>query len=65
MRTTLNIEEKLIEKASELTGVREKTVLVRLGLETLISLESSRRFARLGGSEKKLKSIPRIRTGNQ
>jgi hypothetical protein len=65
MRTTLNIEEKLIEKASELTGVREKTALVRLGLEALISLESSKRLARLGGSEKKLKSIPRRRTGNQ
>ncbi len=65
MRTTLNIEEELIEKASELTGIREKTSLVRLGLEALISLESSKRLARLGGTEKKLKSIPRRRTGNQ
>ena len=65
MRTTLNIEAELIEKASELTGVKEKTSLVRLGLESLISLESSKRLARLGGTEKKLKLIPRRRIGNQ
>jgi hypothetical protein len=65
MRTTLNIEAELIEKASELTGVKEKTALVRLGLESLISLESSKRLARLGGTEKKLKLIPRRRIGNQ
>ena len=61
MRTTLNIEEKLIEKASELTGIREKTSLVKLGLEALISRESARRLAKLGGTEKNIKSIPRRR----
>jgi hypothetical protein len=60
MRTTLNIEDALIEKASKLTGIMEKTALVRKGLETLISLESSRRLAELGGSEKKI-SAPRRR----
>ena len=59
MRTTLNIEDKLINKASELTGIREKTSLVRLGLEALISRESAKRLAKLGGTEKNLKSIPR------
>ena len=54
MRTTLNIEDALIEKASKLTGIMEKTALVRKGLETLISLESSRRLAELGGTEKKI-----------
>ncbi len=54
MRTTLNIEDDLIEKASKLTGIMEKTALVRKGLETLISLESSRRLAELGGTEKKI-----------
>jgi Arc/MetJ family transcription regulator len=62
MRTTLNIDDKLLEKASRLTGVTEKTALVRRGLEALIALESSRRLARLGGSEKNLKSIPRRKT---
>ena len=55
MRTTLNIDDKMIEKASRLTGVTEKTTLVRLGLEALIARESSRRLARLGGTEKGLK----------
>jgi Arc/MetJ family transcription regulator len=59
MRTTLNIEDELIERASRLTGIKEKTSLVRLGLEALIARESSKRLAKLGGSEKDLKSIPR------
>lgn len=64
MRTTLNIEDNLIEKASKLTGVKEKTTLVKLGLEVLIARESSKRLATLGGTEKKLTIIPRRRTGN-
>jgi len=65
MRTTLNIEDKLIEKASELTGIKEKTTLVRLGLEALIARESARRLAELGGTEKRLKAIPRRRITEQ
>jgi hypothetical protein len=61
MRTTLNIEEKLIRKAAELTGISEKTYLVRLGLEALISRESGKRLAMLGGTERKLRGIPRRR----
>ncbi|MDD5644626.1 MAG: type II toxin-antitoxin system VapB family antitoxin [bacterium] len=61
MRTTLNIKDDLIKKASRLTGIREKTNLVKLGLEALIALESSKRLAKLGGTEKKLRSIPRRR----
>ena len=49
MRTTLNIDDDILKKASELTGVKEKTSLVRLGLEALIAQESSRRLAELGG----------------
>jgi len=63
MRTTLNIEDALIEKASKLTGIMEKTALVRKGLETLISLESSRRLAELGGTEKKIDMPGRRRSG--
>jgi Arc/MetJ family transcription regulator len=62
MRTTLNIEDKLIDKASQLTGIKEKTTLVKLGLEALIAKESSKRLAQLGGTEKELKMIPRRRT---
>jgi len=59
MRTTLNIEDALIKRASQLTGIKEKTYLVKRGLEALISLESGHRLAKLGGSEKNLRSIPR------
>jgi len=62
MRTTLIIEDLLIDKASRLTGIRRKTELIKLGLEALISRESSKRLAALGGSEKRLKAIPRRRT---
>jgi hypothetical protein len=61
MRTTLNIEDTLVERASELTGIKEKTTLVKLGLEALIAQESAKRLARLGGTEKQLKAIPRRR----
>jgi len=61
MRTTLNIEDNLIDKAKKLTGIKEKTTIVKLGLEALIARENSKRLARLGGTEKKLKPIPRRR----
>ena len=61
MRTTLNIEDNLIEQAARLTGITEKTSLVRLGLEALIAAESAKRLAKLGGTEKQLKPIPRRR----
>jgi Arc/MetJ family transcription regulator len=61
MRTTLNIDDKMLKKAAELTGVEEKTSLVRLGLQALIAHESSRRLARLAGSEKGLRPVPRRR----
>ena len=57
MRTTLNIDDALLREASRLTGVSEKTSLVRMGLEALIARESARRLAQLGGSEKKLSRI--------
>ncbi len=61
VRTTLNIEDQLIQKASRLTGVTEKTSLVKMGLQALISLESAKRLAKLGGTEKNLEMIPRRR----
>ena len=63
MRTTLNIEDELIATATELTGVSEKTALVRMGLEALIARESARRLALLGGTEKKLVTPRRRRVG--
>jgi Arc/MetJ family transcription regulator len=61
MRTTLNIEDELLERAVKLTGIKEKTSLVRLGLEALIARESGKRLANLAGTEKALKMIPRRR----
>jgi Arc/MetJ family transcription regulator len=61
MRTTLNIDDDVLEKASRLTGIKEKTALVRLGLEALIARESGKRLAKLGGTEKDLRPIPRRR----
>ncbi len=65
MRTTLNIDDDIVKKATKLTGVKEKTSLVRLGLEALIARESARRLAELGGSEKSFKSVPRRKTSHQ
>jgi Arc/MetJ family transcription regulator len=61
MRTTLNIQDELLARAAELTGIKEKTALVRLGLEALISRESARRLAALEGTERHLEMIPRRR----
>ena len=61
-RTTLNIDRAALAKAAALTGVTEKTALVRMGLEALIARASAERLAALGGSERRLRSIPRRRT---
>jgi hypothetical protein len=49
MRTTLSLEAKLLDRAAGLTGIKEKTLLVKLGLEALIAQESAKRLAALGG----------------
>jgi Arc/MetJ family transcription regulator len=59
MRTTLNIDNDLYAKAVELTGIHEKTALLRESLKALIERESARRLAMLGGSEPELEAIPR------
>lgn len=61
MRTTLNIDEKLIEKAQMLTGIEEKTSLIHEGLRALIARASAERLAALGGSERKMRPIGRRR----
>lgn len=62
MRTTLNLDDDLLDEAQRLTGVTEKTALVRMALEALIERESARRLARLGGSEPELEDVPRRRS---
>jgi hypothetical protein len=58
MRTTLNIEDNLIEKANKINIIKEKTTLVNLVLEALIARESASRLPRLGGTQKQLQEIP-------
>jgi Arc/MetJ family transcription regulator len=59
MRTTLNIDDQLLDEAQRITGMTEKAALVREGLRALIERESARRLARLGGTEPQLESVPR------
>lgn len=63
MRTTLNIDDRLLGEAQRITGVTEKTALVREGLKALIERESARRLAKLGGSEPQLGYVPRRQSG--
>jgi Arc/MetJ family transcription regulator len=61
MRTTLNIDDELLRQAARLSGITEKTALVRAGLQALIARESARHLTQLGGSEPTVKPIPRRR----
>jgi Arc/MetJ family transcription regulator len=61
MRTTLNIDDALLKEAGRLSGITEKTAVVRAGLEALIARESARRLAALGGSEPGVRGIRRRR----
>ena len=61
MRTTLNLDDALIDRARLLTGIEERTALLHEGLRALIARESARRLARLGGSEPKVIDVPRRR----
>jgi len=61
MRTTLNVDDALVARARELTGITEKTALVHAGLEALIAREAARRLIALGGTMKNLRVPPRRR----
>ncbi|MCB9094600.1 MAG: type II toxin-antitoxin system VapB family antitoxin [Halobacteriovoraceae bacterium] len=59
MRTTLILKDELIQKAKELTGIKEKTAVVHAALEALIEKHSRERLRKLAGTQKKLQPIPR------
>lgn len=63
MRTTVTLDDELLAKASELTGITERSVLLHDGLRALIRLESARRLAALGGSDPEASAVPRRREG--
>ena len=65
MRTTLNLDDALLEDARRLSGLEVRTALIHEGLRALIARESARRLARLGGSEPKLRPIPRRRSSGK
>ncbi|MEM6646914.1 MAG: type II toxin-antitoxin system VapB family antitoxin [Bacteroidota bacterium] len=62
MRTTVNLDLELVEKARQLTGVRERTALIHAGLNALIERESARRLAQLGGSDPNAQAPERRRS---
>ena len=64
MRMTLNIDDELMAGAQRISGLTEKTAVVREGLMAMIERDSARRLARLGASESQLKSAPRRRSSN-
>jgi len=61
MRTTVALDDDLVRKAQEFTGVTGKAALIREGLKALIERESARRLASLGGSMPELNDVPRRR----
>lgn len=65
MRTTLALDDELVAKAQQFTGLKEKSALVREALTALIERESARRLARLGGSEPQLVQTPRRQSAAQ
>ena len=62
MRTTINLDQALLDEAQRITGLTERTALIREGLKALIERESARRLARLSGSEPQVKPVPRRRS---
>ena len=65
VRTTLNLDEALVEEAREATGIEERTALIHEGLRALISRESARRLARLGGTDPHVRDVPRRRSARK
>ena len=64
MRTTVTLDDELVARAAELTGVSERSALMRAGLVALIRLESGRRLSALGGTDPKATAAPRRRAAS-
>ena len=63
MRTTVTLDDDLLARAEELTGVRERSALIRDAVELLVRIESGRQLAALGGSDSAAEAAPRITCG--
>ena len=62
MRTTLKLDDELLGQAPQLSGISERSLLIREALKALVQRESASRLAALGGSEPKLQALPRRRS---
>ena len=64
MRTTVTVDDALVERAIELSGISERSALMRAGLEALVRVEAARRLAALGGTDSSAAAAPRRRTAS-
>jgi Arc/MetJ family transcription regulator len=62
MRTTVTIDDELLNEAERLTGLKDRSALVREAFKALIERERARRIAVLGGTEPDISSVPRRRS---
>jgi Arc/MetJ family transcription regulator len=65
MRTTVTLDDELLAKAQQYTGIQEKSALLQQALTTLVQIEAGRRLARLGGSDPEAKAPPRRRPASR
>jgi Arc/MetJ family transcription regulator len=61
MRTTVTLDDELMAKAADYTGITERSALLREALQALIAREAARRIIALGGSDPTAKAAPRRR----
>ncbi|MGH7885021.1 MAG: type II toxin-antitoxin system VapB family antitoxin [Thermodesulfobacteriota bacterium] len=61
MKITINIDEKLINEASEIIGIEDKSSIIEEALKTLIRIEATKRLSKLSGTQKNVEDIPRRR----
>ena len=61
MRTTVTLDDELLARAEELTGIRERSALIRDAVELLVRIETGRQLAALGGSDPAAEAAPRSR----
>lgn len=61
MRITVTLDEEIVVKAAKLTGIEERSALVREAMETLVRVENGHLLAALGGSDPQVQAAPRHR----
>lgn len=59
MRSPIDLDDTLMDRAKSLTGAKETSAPVRQALETLVRVESTRRLIALGGTMPDAEGAPR------